>query len=130
MGKLRHGSDLLTELTAIAVRRGIQLGRIEAIGAVRQARIGFYDQSGQKYRYCTFEQPMEITQLIGNVSLKDENAFIHAHITLADETGKCYGGHLAHGTEVFACEFILEAYDGPTFERSFDVETGLQLWSI
>jgi predicted DNA-binding protein with PD1-like motif len=67
---------------------------------------------------------------VGNISLKDGNPIIHAHITLAGKTGKTYGGHLAPGTVIFACEFILEVFDGPIFERGFDEETSLPLWTI
>jgi len=129
MGRLGCGSDLLEELTKIAAARGIRLGRIEAIGAVQKARVGFYDQQKREYQFHLFDWPLEITNLIGNISLKDGNAFIHAHVTLADKDGKCYGGHLAAGTIVFACEFILEAFDGPAFNRRPDEETGLPLWS-
>lgn len=130
VGRIGYGGDLLEELTKIAVARGIRLGRIEAIGAVQKARVGFYNQQSREYQYHSFSHPMEVAKLIGNISLKDGNSFVHAHITLADEQGKCYGGHLAPGTIVFACEFILEVFDGPAFNRCPDEETGLLLWSV
>ncbi len=130
MGKLSHGCDLLEELTRICREKGIRLGRIEAIGAVQKARIGFYDQKNKVYDYLIFDQPLELAKLAGNISLKDGNPFVHAHVTLADEAGKSYGGHLATGTIVFACEFIIEVFEGPAFDRGLDEETGLQLWSL
>ncbi len=130
VGRLGYGVDLLEELTKIAAARGIRLARIDAIGAVQKARVGFYNQQRREYQYHSFGRPMEITKLIGNISLKDDNPFVHAHITLADEAGKCYGGHLAAGTIVFACEFILEVFDGPAFNRCPDEETGLSLWPV
>ena len=130
MGKLSYGCDLLEELTAICQKEDIRLGRIEALGAVQKAHIGFYDQQTREYQFHTLSRPLEITKLIGNVSLKEANPFVHAHITLADEEGKAFGGHLAPGTVVFACEFIIESFDGPEFERGFDEETGLPLWAM
>jgi predicted DNA-binding protein with PD1-like motif len=130
MGKLAYDCDLLNELMNISIEHKITLGRIGAIGAVKKACIGFYNQKTQTYQFSNFDQPLEIASLIGNISLKDGNPFVHAHITLADESGKSYGGHLAPGTVVFACEFTLEIFDGPAFNRCFDEETGLQLWSI
>ena len=130
MGKLRHGADLLKELTAVCRKQNIKLGRIEGLGAVQRACIAFYDQQAREYRPVTIDCPLEILKLIGNVSLKDGEPFVHAHVTLADGEGKAYGGHLAAGTAVFACEFILEALEGPAFERGYDEETGLQLWKI
>jgi len=130
MGKLSYGCDLLEELTKIATENGIRLGRIEAIGAVQKARIGFYNQAKHKYQFHLLNQPQEIVKLAGNISLKDGKPFVHAHITLADKLGKSCGGHLAEGTIVFACEFILEIFDGPEFIRCLDEETGLALWSL
>jgi len=121
---------LLEELTNICTVRGVTLGRIEAIGAVQKACIGFYDQEEGEYKVRTLDRPLEILQLVGNVSLKDGKLFVHAHVTLADETGRSHGGHLVAGTTVFACEFVLEAFDGPTFDRRPDEDTGLPLWAL
>lgn len=128
MGRLGHGADLLEEITGICRQHHIRIGRIEAIGAVKKACIGFYNQETRAYEYLTFDREMEMTKLSGNISLKDGQIFVHAHVTLADENGMAYGGHLAPGTIVFACECIIEAFDGPAFERAFDEETGLALW--
>ena len=130
MGRLGFGCDLLEELNRVATERGIKLGRIEALGAVQKARIGYYDQNARVYQFVEIDKAMEIVQLIGNISLKDGEPFVHAHITLADEKGNAYGGHLSPGTIVFACEFILEVFEGPSLNRGFDQQTGLPLWSM
>lgn len=130
MGKLPYDCDLLEALTNVCTERDIRLGRIKAIGAVRKACIGFYNQKTRTYQFSTLDRPLEITNLTGNISLKDGSPFVHAHVTLADEAGKSYGGHLAPGTVVFACEFIIEAFEGPAFHRSPDEETGLPLWTM
>ena len=63
MGKLSFGCDLLEELTKVANESGVRLGRIEAIGAVQKARIGFYNQKTRKYQFHLLDQPMEIVKL-------------------------------------------------------------------
>lgn len=130
MGRLGFGCDLLEELTRIATARGISLGRIEAFGAVQKVRIGYYDQNARVYQFLDINKALEIVQLIGNISLKDAKPFVHAHITLADESGETFGGHLAPGTILFACEFIIEALEGAEFNRRLDEETGLPLWDL
>jgi predicted DNA-binding protein with PD1-like motif len=130
MGKLRHGADLLEEITDISQKYGIRLGRIEAFGAVKKARLGFYNQGSREYQSFDLDRPLEITKLIGNISLKDNHPMVHAHLTLADEDGSAYGGHLMPGTIIFACEIILQAFEGPGFERRLDNETGLPLWEM
>jgi len=129
MGRLGFGCDLLEGLTKVCTEQNIILGRVEAIGAVKSARIGFYNQQSRAYEHLSLDCPLEITKLTGNVSLKEGAPFVHAHVTLANNKGECFGGHLVPGTTVFACEFILEVYDGANLERKFDNETGLFLWS-
>ncbi|OGP88316.1 MAG: hypothetical protein A2157_02645 [Deltaproteobacteria bacterium RBG_16_47_11] len=128
MGRLSHGGDLLEEISNMCLKENIQPGWIEGLGAVKRARLAFYNQETHEYQFFVKDEPLEIIKLVGNVSLKDDHPFIHAHITLADKAGNAYGGHLAPGTVIFACEFILEVFDGAGIKRDFDEPTGLPLW--
>jgi len=128
MGKLEHGSDLLGSLTAICKEKDIELGRVMAIGAVQRAHLEYYNQGSKEYEESVIVEPLEISSLIGNVSLKDGQPFVHAHVTLADGEGHVFGGHLGEGTIVFAAEFVIEAYEGTELRRAFDGVTGLALW--
>ena len=130
IGKLKFGGDLLVELTSVCEQNDIRLGRVEALGAVKKARVGFYDQQAREYNFLEIDKPLEITKLVGNISLRDGKPMVHAHITRSDSQGNAYGGHLAPGTIVFACEFILNSYDGPDHIRDYDEQTGLPLWKI
>lgn len=130
IGRIPHGAGLLEELSRLCVEHDVRLGRLEAIGAVQKARISYYDQGTHEYREMAFDQPMEIAKLTGNVSLKDGRPFVHAHVTLADSRGRAFGGHLCPGTVVFACEFLLEAFEGDEFRRVQDDQTGLSLWTF
>ena len=128
IGRLQRGSDLLNGLTGICVEESVKLGWVEALGAVSKARLTYYDQEAREYKFIDIDRELEVAALVGNVSLKDGKPMVHAHVTLADETGRAYGGHLASGTIVFACEYIIQVFDAPSLTRSYDAETGLQLW--
>ncbi len=128
VGRLSYGADLLSELTALCLEKDVTCGRIEAIGAVQKARIGFYNQANHEYEFMTLDQPLEITNLTGNVSIRDDKPMIHAHVTLGDRDGKAYGGHLAPGTIIFACEYMIQRIEGAVYIRDVDEQTGLPLW--
>ena len=130
IGRLKHDGDLLEELVSICKKEDIRLGRINAIGAVKNARIGFYDQQSRRYKFLKINKNLEISNLTGNVSMRDDEPVVHAHITLCDCDGAAYGGHLAEGTIVFACEFIMDVYEGPQYLREYDEPTGLPLWKM
>ncbi len=128
MGNLDYGSDLLNSITYTCEKENIVLGRLELIGAVQRARIGYYLQDKKIYKSSELNEPMEITSLIGNISLKDRKPFVHAHINLANIEGKVCGGHLLEGTIVFAAEFMIQTFEGPEFIRTLDDHTKLALW--
>ena len=129
IGRLAKGDDLLATLEKLAEKYGISLGEVSAIGAVSQARIGYYNQGERQYYYLDLARPLEILSLTGNISLKDGKPMVHAHVTLGDQDGQAFGGHLAPGTLVFACEFTLQEYRSTkALVRQMDDPTGLFLW--
>ena len=129
MGRLAKGEDLLAALTNCAREHGITLGEVQAIGAVSQARVGYYHQAERQYYFLDLARPLEIAALIGNISVKDGEPMVHAHVTLTDSDGRAFGGHLAEGTLVFACEFAIQEYRSATaLVRQMDAPTGLFLW--
>jgi uncharacterized protein len=128
VARLRHDGDLLEEIAAVADEHDMQAAELRAIGALKTARLAFYDQSSQEYGEFAVDRPVELLALLGNVSRKDGATFVHAHATLAGHDGACVGGHVAPGCVVFACELILQELLGEPLEREFDEVTGLGLW--
>lgn len=126
--RVAKGVDLAAALQSFVQEKGVRFGEIIAIGAVEKATIGYYHQASRRYETLTFEEDLEITSCLGNISLKDGQPFVHAHITLADRAGKMVGGHLMPGTIVFACEVIVHEFEGAAPVRTMDDETTLFLW--
>ena len=128
IGQLPLGADLYEGLMEIVKREDIRLGRIQAIGATTHAIVAYYDQNLRKYLPLEFSGGMEILSCNGNVSIRDGKPFLHAHILLGDREGNVFGGHLLPGTKVFACEAIIEEFEGDELVRERDDQTGLYLW--
>ena len=127
--RLKHDADLVQTMTELVRSKGIEAGSFTAIGALKRARLGYYDQKNHEYRELKIDSPHEMASCIGNVSLKDGEPFIHAHVVLADETGNTKAGHLLEGV-VFAAEVHLRQLEGPRLERKYDEVTGLSLWNM
>ncbi len=129
VGRFKLRSDLLMSLTEFCKEENIKLGVFFVIGALTNAKLGYYDQDAKEYVECvSLDKKLEITSCIGNISLKDVEIFVHAHITLADHKGHCYGGHLMPGSIIFAAEYYIKELAGGELERKYDPETGLSLW--
>jgi len=129
VGRFKMKSDLLGALTEFCKNENIKLGVFSVIGALTGAKLGYYKQDEKKYVECvSLDKKLEIASCIGNVSLKETDIFIHAHVTLADHDGKCYGGHLMPGSCIFAAEYYIKELTGKELTRKHDPETGLSLW--
>ena len=129
MIRLGHDADLVQSLAELARSKGIEAGSFTAIGALKSARLGYYDQRGEKYRETRVNSACELASCTGNISLKDGVPFAHIHVVLADETGNIKAGHLFEGI-VFAAEVHLRQLDGPKLERRYDEATDLSLWKV
>lgn len=129
VARAEYDSDLLVSVTELTEKNGISKATFTVIGALKNARLGFYDQKGQVYLETLLQGPQEIASCTGNVSLKNGTPFVHAHATLADEKGDTKGGHLLGGT-VFAAEICLTELVGAELVRKTDVVTGLSLWDL
>jgi hypothetical protein len=75
------------------------------------------------------EEEMEITSIIGNIAMLDDEYKVHAHITLSDRNMKVIGGHLNKAIISGACEIFLTKLDYK-LSRKYDHDTGLNLLDI
>ncbi|OWZ83806.1 PPC domain-containing DNA-binding protein [Natranaerobius trueperi] len=130
MGRLPKGKDLLSSIEEAARNQNVITGRVEVIGAVEKAVIGFYDKKERSYKSISLDKPLEIIQAVGNLSIKDNDVKAHVHVSLGDSEGYTYSGHLMEGTVIFASEIYIQEVVGPKLERTFDEPTGLPLWEI
>lgn len=126
MLRLDTGEDFLETVAGFCEQKGIKAAKVSGIGAVRDARISYFDI--QKGEYISKEVPgdVELLSLMGNVSIMEGQAFPHLHVTLTDENFKVHGGHFSAGQVGATAEIFIEVYDS-VLERKYYQETGLRL---
>jgi predicted DNA-binding protein with PD1-like motif len=125
--RVEHDSDLIQSVTELAEKEKIVVATFTAVGALKQAKLGFYNQDRHEYQEIRIDAPHEIACCVGNISIKDGRPFVHAHAVLADKNGNPKAGHLIEGT-IFAAEVHLRELKGADLERKYDKVTGLSLW--
>ncbi len=130
LSRLPHGKDLIRTLEDFCVQNSIQTAVFSVIGAVTSATLGSYDQNQQVYVTYKKEEPLEIVNCTGNVSLKDGQVAVHAHAVLADMDGQTIGGHVFSDTVIYAGEMYIRELLGTPPEREYDETTGLPLWRL
>ena len=125
--RLERGEEVISSLESFCRQEKIVLGSVEGLGASDRAVIGLYDVSERVYHKTEFTEPMEITSLLGNISQKDGEVYLHLHITLGRADSSVIGGHLNECRISATCELFVRALPG-TVERRLDGETGLNLY--
>ena len=124
--RMDRGEEVMSTLTEFCQREGIRLGSVSAIGAADRATICVYDVVEKVYSKQTFNEPMEVTALVGTVSSKDGQVHLHLHVTLADAQLNARGGHLNKLVISGTCEMFLRTLPGQ-ITRQPDEATGLNV---
>jgi predicted DNA-binding protein with PD1-like motif len=122
--------DLFESIRKSVEECGVKAGAFFLIGTLKNAVLGYYKEG--RYEHIRIDSPLEIASCMGNVSVDEKNeVMIHPHIVVADEKGKCFGGHLMPGSQVAATAelVIIEASD-LSLQREFDETTKLKLWKL
>lgn len=124
------GSDLLGSLTDFCWSQNIELAWLSGIGALSRVSLRYYNQAKKDWVDFELDRPVEVVNMIGNVSLLDGKPIVHLHMTVADKDGKCYGGHVTNNTVVFNMEIQMTVLSGRATIRKMDsVNTGLTIWT-
>jgi hypothetical protein len=128
--RMDRGEEIVSSLTAFCRKENVTLATVEALGAADHVVIGLYDVGARQYHKHTFDGPMEITSLLGSISTKDGEPYLHLHINLCREDMSVIGGHLNECRISATCEMIVRKIEG-IVERKLDEEvTGLNLYQF
>ena len=122
--------SILEALTAFCAEKHITAGTVSGISAISSATFRFLDPATKQYVDKTFDEQMEITNLTGNLSVKDDKPYLHLHATAGRRDYTCVGGHLLDARVNGACELVVDDYGMNDFGRRFDEETGLNLYDF
>ena len=126
--RLDRGDEIVASITEFCEKENVELGSLEGLGAADHAVIGLYDVGERVYHKTELDGPMEITSLIGNITRKDGEVYLHLHINLCDESMTVRGGHLNECRISATSEIIVRRISGQV-ERRYDTEvTGLNLF--
>ncbi|MCI8276914.1 MAG: DNA-binding protein [Clostridia bacterium] len=127
--RFEKGEEVIKSLKELCRKENIKLAEITGIGASDSIEIGVFNVNTKEYSTKKFEGMFEITSLIGNVTTKEGEVYLHIHINFGDENGTVRGGHLVETRISATCEMILSVIDG-TVERKLDENIGLNLFKF
>ena len=124
---LERGEELITALQAYATENNLAGAWLQSgLGGAGQATLSFYDINKKEYIDRTFNDPLEILSLQGNLSWVDAEPFWHVHGTFGNEKYGVIGGHIKSLEIALTGELLIVPLE-TQMARVFDETTGLKL---
>lgn len=127
--RLEIGDEIISQLKLFCSELQIGAAKISGIGVVKHAVISYFDLPSGQYLHRELSGNMEMTSLLGNISLVNGEPFPHLHVTLGDQDFHLLGGHLSSGVIGVTGELFVEPFPG-ILERKIHQESGLNLLVI
>jgi hypothetical protein len=127
--RMDKGEEIVKTLKKLCEILDIKLGVVMGIGATNRCMISVFDTREKTYHSQEFVGDHEIASMFGNVSTLNGEIFLHLHANLCDKKNRSFGGHLNSAVVSATFEAVIDIVEGK-IDRSFDVETGLNLMKI
>lgn len=126
---IANHEEIVSAMAAFCQEQGILCGEVSGLGAVNTATLRFLNPETMKYVDKTFDEQMEVSSLVGNISEKDGKVYLHIHVNLGRSDYSVVGGHLLCATINGACELVVTRFHC-TAGRRLDEETGLNMYDF
>jgi hypothetical protein len=121
--------EAVQELTRFAKQHDLAASHFTAIGAFKNAVLGFFDREKKDYKKIPINEQVEVLSLIGDITLSRGEPKLHGHAVLGKADGAACGGHLLEARVWPTLEVVLT--ESPAhLRRKLDAETGLALIDI
>jgi hypothetical protein len=121
------GDEVMQTLLEYAKAQRLTASHFTAIGAFRDATIGYFDWEKKDYQKIPIRDQVEVVSLVGDIAETEKGEpKIHAHVVLGTSDGHARAGHLVEAHVRPTLELILT--ESPThLRRKHDPESGLAL---
>jgi predicted DNA-binding protein with PD1-like motif len=101
------GDEAIAGLEGFAKDNHLSASQFTAIGAFREATLLYFDWESKAYQEIPVREQVEVLILAGDVSQKDGNPKVHAHVVVGRRDGSTHGGHLKRAIVRPTLEVIL-----------------------
>src|SRR4051794_12835080 len=123
------GEHVLAPLLDWVGAENIGYASLTGVGAVSAATVSYWNAETIQYETHDLTEQMEVVSLIGNVSLRDGQPFVHAHVGLGRSDLSLIGGHvnelIVHPT------LEISIVPGPvSIHRALDESCGLYVMQL
>ena len=126
---LEQGEDIISAVTDVAREQNGKFGTVSGIGACEGVELNFYNLDTKTYEKQTFNEPLELISLLGNISHIDDTPFAHLHATFGTNQYQTLSGHLTKAIVSATAEIVITMTD-VDINRKHNSKIGLNLLDL
>ena len=120
------GDEAMKALTSFASEQRLAGSHFTAIGAFSKAVVAYFDWPSKQYRHVSIDEQVEVLSLVGDVTVENGKAKVHAHVVVGKANATAHGGHLIEGMVRPTLEVVIT--EAPRhLQRRFDPGSGIAL---
>lgn len=123
---IERGEEVHARLMDYTKTAQLQSGWLSGLGGASSVTLGFYNIATRQYEWTTFEEPLEIVNLTGNLAWIDGEPFWHIHGTFSGQDLRAISGHVKELVIGLTGELLITPLETP-LTRRYDDATGLKL---
>ncbi len=127
--KIERGEVVVETITKFCQKQSIRNAIFSGIGAVDKLTCGYYSLEEKQYYFTDYNEMIEVVSLTGNVTLKEDNPFVHVHGVFTNTKNQAFGGHIVEMQVGVVLEVILESLK-TNIQRVADDCIGLALMDL
>ena len=127
--RLEIGDEITECIKRLCKDENIKAGTVQGIGASDCVDIGYYSLETMRYHTKVFKEQFEMVSLMGNISVKDDEPYLHLHASFSGADYSLIAGHLNSAVISITAEIFITAYNG-VIDRTVSSETGLNIFDI
>jgi predicted DNA-binding protein with PD1-like motif len=121
-----RNDEILSGLTDFAIKYKVEAAHFTAIGAIKDATVGWLDLAAKAYHPIHVNEQVEVLSMIGDVATYNGKPVVHAHMVLGKRDGSTVGGHLweAHVNPTLE---VFVSVDPNPLKKKLDDESGMKV---
>ena len=122
------GDEAMAAIASFATEHRVGATQFTAIGAFSRVVVAYFDWRAKAYRRLPIDEQVEVLSLIGDITFKEGQPNVHAHVVVGKADATAHGGHLFEGHVRPTLEIVMTETPAH-LHRRFDPDTGLNLIS-
>lgn len=126
MLRFDKGEEVFAKLAEFLAEEKIDNCVFNAIGAVSEIELGYFNDHLKEYRRKPYYEALEVISLMGNACMADGQPSVHAHGMFGRTDFTTLGGHVFKLLVSVTCEMFLIKLDGQ-MARKHNEEFNLKL---